>query len=69
VTFLNLAFNHISDVGVQALATAFATGAAKNLKELTLHNNKFGEIGKNIMKGIGIMRKGLKLNMESSLDI
>lgn len=67
VTHLNLAFNHITDVGIQSLATSLATGGAKSLTELKLHNNPFGDMGKRMVGGIEMMRKGLKVIITSSI--
>merc|ERR1711998_149393 len=39
VTHLDLSHNEVGDLGVQALVTAMAMGAAKNLQELRLSSN------------------------------
>ena len=68
VKHINLAFNQIGDVGIQALVTALATGAAKNLQKLEVNNNTFGEMGTRMMRGVTMMRKGLVLVTESTID-
>jgi len=68
VKHLNLSFNEIGDVGIQALVTALATGAAKNLEKLEINNNKFGDMGRRMMGGVTMMRKGLKVTYESGID-
>jgi len=67
VAHLNLAFNQITDSGIQALVTALATGAGKGLKELNVSNNPFGDMGKSMLGGVGMMRKGLNVIYESSI--
>merc|ERR1711998_452779 len=68
VKHLNISFNQITDVGVQTLVTGLATGAAKELKELNVANNKFGDMGKRMLGGVGMMRKGLVVTVDSSID-
>lgn len=67
VTHLNLSFNQITDVGVQILVTAIATGAGKGLKEINIANNQFGDMGARMLSGVGMMRKGLKVVYESAI--
>merc|ERR1711977_361388 len=64
---LNLSFNQITDVGVQALVTAMAGGAAKGLEELLIHNNQIGNMGVRMLEGLKFMRKNLKVITESSI--
>jgi len=64
---LNLAFNQVTDAGIQALVTALASGAAKGLEEINVSNNKFGEMGQRILGGLRFMRKNLKVVAESSI--
>lgn len=64
---LNLAFNQITDAGIQALVTALASGAAKGLEEINVSNNQFGEMGQRILGGLGFIRKNLKVIAESSI--
>jgi len=64
---LNLSFNAITDVGVQAIVTGFATGAAKGLMEMQLQNNNVGDMGKRMLDGVKFMRKHLKVTTESAL--
>jgi len=64
---MNLSFNQITDVGVQALVTALATGAAKGLQEITITNNPLGDMGKRMLDGVKFMRKNLKVQTESSI--
>merc|ERR1711977_732497 len=68
VTDLNLSFNQIGDVGIQAFVTALASGAAKGLKVLKLDNNPFGDMGKRMLSGVKMMRKGLDVQYESAID-
>jgi len=65
---LNVSFNQITDVGVQALVTALATGAAKGLVEISITNNQIGEMGQRMLSGVGFMRKGLTIKSASSID-
>merc|ERR1711988_716159 len=64
---LNMAFNQITDAGIQALVTAIASGAAKGLEELNVSNNQYGDMGKRMLGGLGFMRKNLKVIAESSV--
>lgn len=68
VTHLNLSFNQITDAGVQGLVTQLATGMAKELVEINLCNNTFGDLGKRMLDGIKMMRKGLKIVYDSAID-
>jgi len=61
ITYLDISHNEISDIGVQALVTAMAMGAAKNLKELRITANKYGHMGRNMLTGLDAMRKNTKV--------
>jgi len=62
VTELDLTHNHIKDAGVQKLVGALAAGAAPNLKELRIHSNEFGELGKVMLtQGLPVLRKKLEI--------
>lgn len=62
---LDLAHNHIKDVGVQALVAALAGGAAPNLRELRLYSNEFGDLGKTMLsQGLPVFRKKLVVHWE-----
>jgi len=65
---LNVSFNQITDVGVQALVTALATGAAKGLVEISITNNQIGEMGQRMLDGVKFMRKGMTIQSASSID-
>jgi len=67
VTHLNLSFNQIGDKGIQAFVTALASGAAKGLQVLKLDNNPFGEMGRRMLSGVSMMRKGLEVHYESAI--
>lgn len=64
---IDLAFNQITDVGIQTLVTALAMGAAKGLQELVINNNNFGDMGKRMVAGASLIRKGLKVTVDSSV--
>lgn len=62
VTEIDLSHNKIKDTGVQALVGALANGAAKNLKELRLHNNEFTDMGETMLhQGLKVFRKKLEV--------
>merc|ERR1711988_307886 len=68
VTHLNMAFNQITDVGIQTLVTALAMGSMKGLKEINVSNNQFTEIGVRMLGGVGMMRKELHVISESAIS-
>lgn len=62
VTELDLSHNRIKDAGVQKLVGALAGGAAPNLRELRIHSNEFGELGKIMLtQGLPVLRKTLDI--------
>jgi hypothetical protein len=56
---MDLAYNDVTDVGLQALVVALATGAAPKLTKLVLEQTKISDIGKNMLVGLQMMRKGV----------
>ena len=63
---VDLQHNAIEDAGVQALVVALAGGAAPALKELRLDGNKgITQVGRNLLTGLGLMRKGLKVSIHA----
>jgi len=65
VTSLDLSFNSIEDYGLQLICAALGGGAAPNLQELKLgHNHKMSEkVSKAIVKGLSMLRKGVKVSI------
>merc|ERR1711964_470061 len=43
---IDLSHNEIMDNGIQTLVGALANGAAPNLKEIRIYENKWGDLGK-----------------------
>lgn len=63
---MDLSHNEIMDVGIQTLVGALANGAAPNLKELRLYENKWGELGRTMLEGgLKVLRKKLVVHLEA----
>ena len=62
---IDLAYNDICDAGAQAIAAKLANKEfMKGLVELRLYANKVGELGHACLKGLMMIRKGLKVVLE-----
>jgi len=63
---LDLSHNEINDKGIQTIVGALANGAAPNLKELRVYENKWGELSKVMLEsGLKVLRKKLVVHMEA----
>lgn len=63
IELLDLSFNQICDKGVQSLAGCIGCNKEnfKNLKELRIYRNEFTTLGEQMLKGLEMMRKNLKV--------
>lgn len=62
---IDLSHNEIMDAGIQTMVGAFANGAAPNLKELRVYENKWGDLGKVMLEsGLRVLRKKLVVHAE-----
>ena len=61
---LDLSYNDITDVGVQALVAALASGAAARVATLRLaHNPGITAVGRSMLNGLALMRKAIAIEM------
>lgn len=64
---LDLSCNSLADTGIQRLVSALAAGACKQLKELHVGSNAFGEMGSKILTdGLQPLRKNLAIHGASA---
>jgi hypothetical protein len=61
---IDLSRNAITDSGTQVLVTQLVKGALPKLKQLRIDSNKLTNAGHNILKGLSIMRKTIKVRVD-----
>ena len=66
---LDLSANDLSDAGVSALCAVLSSGAAPDLIELRLMDNKIGPKGMEAIKELGKARKTLKVETGTTLKL
>eukprot|EP00850_Spirogloea_muscicola_P007465 SM000037S13600 [mRNA] locus=s37:719633:723530:- [translate_table: standard] len=69
VTSIDLSDNHISDEGMQLLATTLACGTAPDLISLDVRGNPMTEKGRLVLSGLQRVRKLVKVDFEEPSDI
>ena len=62
---LDLRHNQFGDVGVQHLVLSLAGGAAPRLEELRLQGTKLTTVGRNMLQGLSLVRKGIAVKLDS----
>ncbi|KAJ1445259.1 hypothetical protein M885DRAFT_502750 [Pelagophyceae sp. CCMP2097] len=60
---MDLSYNDITDVGLQALIVSLATGAAPKLTKLVVEQTKVSDIGKRMVAGLQMMRKDIMTSL------
>ena len=69
VKVLDLSFNRIGDVGMQLLIGFFAIKSnLAALQKLKVHNNSMGVLGKSMLDGLKMLRKGVVVESTEVVD-